>query len=225
MYALLLATLCLLPVSTLFAQADSAVPTGATLEVYVKAQEASTPDVLSAVSRELDALMQPAGFRVVWRGAADPPSSSGAEHLVMVELRGICVAQFSTMASMPLSSPLALASSSVADGRVLPFSWVDCNALNRFLAPVVATSSQAEQDDLYGRSMARLLAHEFYHILAQTDDHAPSGIAKARFSTTDLLVDHFDFEASALEKLRPAATVARSTGFPVTSDDASAAGR
>ena len=33
--------------------------------------------------------------------------------------------------------------------------------------------------------MARLLAHEFYHILAQTDDHAPAGIAKARFSTAD----------------------------------------
>ena len=52
MYARLLATLCLLPVSTFFAQADSAVPTGATLEVYVKGLEASTPDVLRAMNRE-----------------------------------------------------------------------------------------------------------------------------------------------------------------------------
>ena len=66
------------PVSTFFARADSDVPTGATLEVYVKGQEASTPDVLAAMSRELDALMQPAGFRVVWRGAGDPPSSRGS---------------------------------------------------------------------------------------------------------------------------------------------------
>ncbi len=221
MYARLLATLCLLPVSTFFAQADSAVPTGAMLEVYVKGQEASTPDVLRAMNRELEALLLPAGFRVIWRGAGDPPSTSGAEHLVMVELRGVCMAQFSRMASTPLSSPLPLASSSVADGRVLPFSWLDCTALNRFLAPVVSSPSRAQQDDLYGRSMARLLAHEFYHILAQTDDHATGGIAKARFSTADLLADHFDFEASALERLRPPATVAGS----VVSDDTSAAGR
>jgi hypothetical protein len=221
MYARLLAMLCLLPVSILFAQADFAVPTGATLEVYVKGQEASTPDVLSAMSRELGILMQPAGFQVVWRGAGDPPSTAGAEHLVMVELRGVCTAQFSSMTSTPLYFPTPLASSSVSDGKVLPFSWVDCAALNRFLAPVVSATSQAEQDDLYGRSMARLLAHEFYHILAQTDDHAPSGIAKARFSTADLLADHFDFETFALNRLRPPATMATSA----SSDDASAAGR
>jgi len=69
--------------------------------------------------------------------------------------------------------------------------------------------------------MARLLAHELYHILAQTDDHTMVGIAKARFSTADLLADHFDFEASALERLRPPATVARSTA----SDDTSSAAR
>ncbi len=221
MYARLLAMLCLLPVSTLFAQADFAVPTGATLEVYVKGQEASTPDVLNAMSRELSVLMQPAGFRVVWRGISDPPSGAGAEHLVMVDLRGVCTAQFSSMASAPLSSPMPLASSSVADGKVLPFSWVDCTALNRFLAPVASNQSQAAQDDLYGRSMARLLAHEFYHILAQTDDHAPSGIAKARFSTADLLADRFDFETFALNRLHPPATIATSTN----SDDASAGGR
>jgi len=221
MYARLLATLCLLPVSTLFAQADSDVLTGITLEVYIKGQEASTPDVLSAMNRELGTLMQPAGFRVVWRGASDPPSTAGAEHLLMVELRGVCTAQFLSMASTPLSSPLPLASSSVADGKVLPFSWVDCTALNRFLAPVASGQSQSQQDDLYGRSMARLLAHEFYHILAQTDDHAPAGIAKARFSTVDLLADHFDFETFALNKLRPPAPVASSVG----SDDTSAGGR
>ena len=218
MYALLLATLCLLPVSTIFAQADSAVPTGATLEVYVKGQESSTPDVLRALNRELGALMLPAGFQVVWRGAGEPLSAAGAEHLVIVELRGVCMARFSSLASTPLSSPLPLASSSVADGKVLPFSWLDCTALNRFLAPVVSSQSPAEQDDLYGRSMARLLAHEFYHILAQTDDHAAAGIAKARFSTADLLADHFDFETSALERLRQPGTVA-------SSDDTSSSGR
>jgi hypothetical protein len=91
----------------------------------------------------------------------------------------------------------------VVDGKILPFSWVDCTALNRFLAPVASEKSKTEQEDLYGRSMARLLAHEFYHVLAQTNGHAAAGIAKARFSTADLLADHLDFETVALDRLRP----------------------
>jgi len=204
MYALS-AMLCLFFVST-FARADSAVPVGIQLEVYVKGAQTSTPDVLTAMNRELGALMQGAGFHVIWRSTDDSVAAGGVERLVMVELRGLCVPRFSNT-SAPLLSSLPLASSSVADGRVLPFSWVDCSALNRFLSPVALNQTQAEQDSLYGRSMARLLAHELYHVLAQTDDHTPAGIAKARFSTADLLAEHLDFEAYALDRLHPPARV------------------
>ena len=217
MYAPLLAMLCLIFVSLSAARADSVVPASDTLEVYVKGQESSTPDVLAAMSRELNALMDTAGSRVIWRGAADPPSGAGAENLVIVELRGVCMAQFAT-STKPLPWTVPLASSSVVDGKVLPFSWVDCTALNRFLAPVASAELKTEQDDLYGRSMARLLAHELYHVLAQTDNHAPAGIAKARFSAADLLADHLDFEAVALDRLRPFSAIHGS-------DDPSEAGR
>jgi len=212
MYARLLAMSCLLSVSTFFARADSSIPLGTTLEVYVKGGQSSTPDVLAAMSRELDTLMQTAGFRVILRGTDDSAANSPAEHLVLVELRGLCVAQFSTWAGAPLPSSAPLASSSVSDGKILPFSWVDCSALNRFLAPAAAHQTQAEQDFLYGRSLARVLAHEFYHVLAQTDEHAPAGIAKARFSIADLLADHLDFETIALDRLHPLSTVDAADG-------------
>ena len=215
MYARLLATFCLLFVSTFVARADSSIPIGTTLEVYVKGGQSSTPDVLAAMSRELDGLMRAAGFRVILRGMDDSASNVPAEHLVLVELRGVCVAQFSTLSTAPLLSSVPLASSSVSDGKILPFSWVDCAALNRFLAPAAAHQTQAEQDYLYGRSLARLLAHEFYHVLAQTDDHAPAGIAKARFSISDLLADHLDFETFALDRLRPSTTIEAAEGSDV----------
>lgn len=218
MYARLLATLCLLTLSALSARADSTVPAGSALDVYVKGQEGSTPDVLAALNRELGTLMRTAGFRVLWRAAGDPPSPAGAEHLVIVELRGVCMPQFASMASVPLSSTVPLASSSVADGRVLPFSWVNCTALNRFLGPTASGLPPVEQNELYGRSVARLLAHELYHVLAQTNDHAPAGIAKARFSTADLLADHFDFETVALDRLHPPALIQ-------SGDDTSVSGR
>jgi hypothetical protein len=65
--------------------------------------------------------------------------------------------------------------------------------------------------------MARLLAHEFYHVLAQTEHHTETGVAKARFSTADLLADHFHFEGAALNRVRP--------GAPDIGDDASVTGR
>jgi hypothetical protein len=218
MYARLLAMLCLLFVMLCAARADSGVPASDALEVFLKGQETSTPDVLAAMSREFNTLMETAGYRVVWRSVTDPPSSAGADNLVIVELRGLCMAQFSSAAAKPLPRTVPLASSSVVDGRVLPFSWMDCTALNRFLAPVASAKPKAEQDDLFGRSMARLLAHEFYHVLAQTNDHASAGIAKARFSTADLLADHLDFETAAWGRLRSPSTAPGS-------DDASEAGR
>ena len=176
---------------------------------------------LRAMNRELDALMQPAGFRIIWRGASDPPSAAGAEHLVMVELRGICTASVSSMASTPLSSPVPLASSSVADGQVLPFSWLDCTALEPLPRAggfhVTRKPNKMTFTEDPWRACWRMSSTTSS---AQTDDHTPAGIAKARFSTADLLADHFDFETVALERLR------RPALLPVRgSDDASGGGR
>ena len=106
-------------------------------------------------------------------------------------------------AAPTVPSALTNTPSAVADGRVLPFSWVDCSALNRFLGPAISSQTAQDQAYIYGRSMARLLAHEFYHVLAQTGDHTQAGICKASFSRADLLADHFDFDDLALERLHP----------------------
>jgi len=217
MYARQLAMLGLLCVSTSLGWSESTLPAGSEVEVYLKG-DIGAPDVLGEMNRELASLMQRAGFRIVWRHANDQSSSNGAAHLIMVELRGTCAVSSAHDSLVPLASGLALASSSVVDGRVLPFSWLDCDALNRFLAPALLNLLDEDQDYIYGRSMARLLAHEFYHVLAQTDDHTQAGISKARFSTADLLSEHFDFETAALDKLR-----IPSSGS--SGDDASAGGR
>jgi len=220
MYARFLASFCLLCVSISTGRSETIAPATSELEVYVKGDDASSPDVIWAMQREMAPLMENAGFHVSWHTSSDPASSGAAQHLIMVELRGSCSA-VSMLANLPLPHSLVLASSAVADGRILPFSWVDCAALNRFLAPVISGQTPAQQSYIYGRSMGRLLAHEFYHVLAQTEDHTSGGIAKARFSTTDLLSDHLDFEPVALSRVRPAALEATAE----QSSDAPVAGR
>jgi hypothetical protein len=147
---------------------------------------------------ELARLMRSAGYHVEWSDAHDrtPPSTDAA--LAVVELRGTC-----ELSNLPSRRVEALASTPVSDGRILPYSSVDCASLTRMLAGPLANEPGARRDFLYGRAMARVLAHELYHVLAQTGDHSHKGIARAGFSANDLVAERLEFEQGTLAKLRP----------------------
>ena len=75
-----------------------------------------------------------------------------------------------------------------------------------------------------------MLAHELYHVLAQTKDHKDRGVSKPCFSMTDLVSTGFRFDAVSLAQMRPAAQLARHLAQqPVeiepTAADEAAAGR
>jgi hypothetical protein len=55
--------------------------------------------------------------------------------------------------------------------------------------------------------MARVAAHELYHVMMGSRDHGHDGVAKPRFSTAGLLDERFDFDKIALAKLRQRAVV------------------
>jgi hypothetical protein len=153
------------------------------------------------MKHELAPLMRAAGYDVTWRDLrAGSREAAGASALIVVELNGTC-------APAPLQNPLqnstSLAVTSVADGRVLPFSTVDCTALSRSLSTALSGETAARRTFLYGRAMARVVAHEFYHVLTGTVDHAGAGVARRCFSVNDLLAERFEFEATTLARLRP----------------------
>jgi len=54
---------------------------------------------------------------------------------------------------------------------VLPFSWINCANLTRMIGPVLADEAGALRDYLYGRAMARIAAHELYHVMMGSRDH------------------------------------------------------
>ena len=68
------------------------------------------------------------------------------------------------------------------------------------------TSCRLNASNCLVRAVARVAAHEIYHILAQTADHDESGVAKASFSANDLMIEGFSFKASSLHRL-PRTTV------------------
>ena len=54
--------------------------------------------------------------------------------------------------------------------------------------------------------MARVVAHELYHVLMGSGDHGHDGVSKATFTTANLLDELFDFDIAALAKLKQRAT-------------------
>jgi hypothetical protein len=150
----------------------------------------------------LSALMLAAGYRVVWGNPRNPDRNSLAANLVVLELRGSCgLPPGNYRIERSVESGASLAETSVSPSGVLPFSWVNCADLTRMVAPALAGEAGAQRDYFYGRAMARVAAHELYHILMGSRDHGHEGVAKPRFSVSDLLDERFDFDPAALAGL------------------------
>jgi hypothetical protein len=198
MFARLLAFVCLLSCSAMIGRAGSSSAPVATVGVYLKADASASNLSLESMRLELRDLMAETGYNLVW--TRDTPSPR-IDTLIVVDLRGTCHAGANKKAA--LENHTALASTNVTEGKLLPFSWVDCSALDNMLRPALARLSSEQRDETYGRAMGRLLAHEFYHILAQTEEHTHSGITKKSFSQADLLANHLDFAPDAVARLQP----------------------
>jgi hypothetical protein len=81
----------------------------------------------------------------------------------------------------------ALGSTQVAQGRVLPFSEVECDQIRKALAYMHPGSNQLERQNALGLALGRVVAHELYHVLTRTTSHATAGLAKASQSLRDLV--------------------------------------
>jgi hypothetical protein len=49
--------------------------------------------------------------------------------------------------------------------------------------------------------MARVVAHELYHVLSQDHGHAEDGVGKPAFGTSDLLANRFVFASASRDRL------------------------
>lgn len=174
------------------------------LVVYLNAGVNQSAAPLALMRKETENLMHTAGYSVEWRDAKTRRAGENASDLVFVDLSGVCSVPMSPIsgAQAPDDNQPSLASTAVEDGVVLPFSRIDCAALTRMLSAMFSHEAPARRNYLYGRAMGRLLAHELYHVLAQTRDHATAGIGKPCFTAADLVSDRFEFETVALGRLK-----------------------
>ena len=166
--------------------------------VYLqKGSPRGTDRTVSYMQRELELQLQSAGYGVEWKVLGNR-SSEAETAIAVVELRGTCRPPEANGYVEPVEDGASLASTAVDGGQVLPFSWINCGTLTQLLGSSLARTAWGQREFLYGRAMGRLLAHELYHLLANTREHAGSGVGKSAFSARDLLGEHFIFEGSTL---------------------------
>jgi len=189
--------------------------------VYLRTGGNQPAAPLVEMKREVASLMSQAGYHVEWRSLDAPRGEeSDASMLAVLELNGTCgLAAGYGAAERPLAGNTSLATTSITDKQVMPFSSLNCTALTRSVSATLGQDAGARRDFLYGRAMARVVAHELYHVLMRTAEHARGGVARSCFSTADLLTERFEFEGATLARLRSridAASDAAATGDDAT---------
>lgn len=177
------------------------------LTVYSRTADSLDSRTQYSLNQELTRLLSPAGIHLDWKSETqDTREEEG--RLIVGSFNGSCSSE-SLPAYSDSTESATLAQTSISDGRILPYFSVDCPRVIRTLAPTLRHLSVPFRDALLGRALARVIAHEIYHILAQTPDHEESGLSKAQLSFADLTVDRFELSPDSLRRIRASIQTAR----------------
>jgi hypothetical protein len=166
--------------------------------VYTEFEQQPPASLQNVLKEELLALLAPFGFDPEWRDI----STAGREvwvDLAFVRFRGRCDVGAEVTAQ---DWPIALGWTAVSDGEVQPFTFVDCGRILAFVRNGLSRVRADKRESVFQRAVARVLAHELYHILANTRGHAASGVGSADFTVVQLLSDDFRFEGRPAQRLR-----------------------
>ncbi len=156
---------------------------------------------------EVAAILKPSGLTLDWYSLRDRVSSETFADLVVFKFNGSCQVRNPAMDSElgPALEGAALATTAVSDGKVLPFTSVKCDEIRRFLLSSLTGNQPAKQEQIYGKALGRVVAHEMYHIFADTEVHGKEGVARASHTRRNLTDKEFRFspkESATLHQVK-----------------------
>ena len=173
-----------------------------TLAVYSGPAPHLESTAMHSLQLELQRVLLPAGIDMTWFQTGPGKQASPEVQLAVVgAFDGDC--SVDSLPDVPgVVRTRTLAETSVSRDHVLPYFRVDCTHIIRILAPALRPLSVPMRETILGRALARAIAHEVYHILAQTTAHEKNGIAKAALSLSDLYSNKFDFNSESLRRMQ-----------------------
>ncbi len=151
------------------------------------------------MKHELGSILKGSGIQVEWRDRDHVSSSESFANLVVVKFRGVCKMDAAANHDAD-SGPLAF--TYLSDGVILPFSEVECDRVRSSLRRAMSWQDYVHSDAVFGRAMARVLAHELYHVLAGTESHSAKGVALKALSGSELISDQLELDPAELDLMR-----------------------
>jgi hypothetical protein len=170
------------------------------ITLYTKFEQTTSPEVVAAMREEVANIMEPIGIAFELRNLADATGSEVSVELAVITFKGACTT--SALSPHTRGNPGALGWTHVSDGVILPFSEVDCDRIRTFMQRELLGREPAVRSMLFGRALGRVLAHELYHIFANTSHHGSCGVGKSAYSVQELISDDFRFQDKETEILR-----------------------
>jgi len=196
---LALAVVCAAPV--LAGQPSIQPPTQVTAVVMPDGRY--SPVAIGAMGREAAQILEKSGVSLLWR--IGDPGQSVDGLLVVVKLVGRC--DMDGPAAILLTGPLGW--SHEANGVVLPFSDLACDTIRGQVQSAQVAGNPLRGNAMLGRAMGRVLAHELYHIVADTSAHADGGVAQSALSARELTSGQLELQPSDVEAMRTGLRQAR----------------
>jgi hypothetical protein len=174
------------------------------LGVFLRLDEPHSERLLTSMKKEVEKILRPTTIRIEWRTSELPPDESGWPDLVVVRFRGNCKAARPVVFNElgPYSDAVGLGSTNITDGEVFSYGEVLCDSVRQLIDPISRGASRGKQEELLGRGLGRVLAHELRHMLLKQANHSHQGIAKSAHSARDLVSAEFGFNDGDLSELQ-----------------------
>jgi len=162
----------------------------APIALYAQFQQEPPAGVLQSIREELSSIMAPMGLRFEWHALNAARGEETSVELAVITFKGSCDLNRLALHST-LGGPLGW--THISEGAILPFADIDCDGIRSFIQRGLLSARSESRESMYGRAVGRVLAHELYHILANTQHHG-SGVGKAAYTVDNLLADVFQFD-------------------------------
>jgi hypothetical protein len=169
----------------------------APIALYTQFERNPPAAVVDSLQLELQSIMAPMGLNFQWRNLATGSRQPSVE-LAVIHFKGRC----DVAGLIPHdANPGPLGWTHVSRGAILPFADVDCSAVRSFVQKELLSICPNDREPVFGRALGRVLAHELYHIFADTKRHGADGVAWECYSVQDLLTADFHFQPSESQAL------------------------
>ena len=119
--------------------------------------------------------------------------------VILTTVTGKC--EIGAMPPLHPHRPDTLGRTMVTDGVVLPFIEINCAQISGAIRSHVIGKQPGERERLLGRAIARVLAHEIFHVLTRSHHHSAEGVAAESIRPAALVAERLDFRFEDFEQM------------------------